>query len=223
MRQQYEEGGRGVRAARHVQPDNQSALDGLFETILAGLPDRIADAEALARTARDRNLDGCNGDFYFARLALARRDYTEAMNRIEACLKVRPIYSHAFYLRSQINANLDNHEQAIADILEAASINPLDPAIARHKAALLHARNNRLGTAVTSEQREEAEMAMREAILLNPNDVSLQSVYAEYRSEKEPKEALAQRQYLARRFPNKENYRLLGNMAIRIAQTEATR
>ncbi|HPD45451.1 MAG TPA: tetratricopeptide repeat protein [Anaerohalosphaeraceae bacterium] len=221
MRQQYEEAAAAYEQARHVQPDNQSALDGLFETILAGLPDRIADAEALARTARDRNLDGCNGDFYFARLALARRDYTEAMNRIEACLKVRPIYSHAFYLRSQINANLDNHEQAIADILEAASINPLDPAIARHKAALLHARNNRLGTAVTSEQREEAEMAMREAILLNPNDVSLQSVYAEYRSEKEPKEALAQRQYLARRFPNKENYRLLGNMAMRIAQTES--
>jgi tetratricopeptide (TPR) repeat protein len=220
-RGQYSEATAAYSEALRVQPDDQRAIDGLFETILVGRPDNLDEAQALAETARTKNLDQCEGNFYLARLAYARKDYQEALNRIEQCLKMRPIYAHAYYLRSQVNAALDKHEQSVQDAQTASQMNPTDPVIAKQKAAVLHARNLQLGAAVTGEQREETETAMREAILLNPMDWSVQSVYAEYRSERHPEEALAQRQYLARRFPNLANHLLLGNMAMKMGLRES--
>ncbi len=220
VRGRYEEAAAAYRTAITAAPDDIRAINALFETILLGQPDRLDEARELAEKARRDNLDGCQGNYYLARLAYARQDYQEALHRIEECLKVKPIFAGAYHLRSQVNAALNNNDQAISDASTAGQMNPLDPAIARHKAALLAARNRRLGPAATGEQREQAENAMREAIMLNPNDWTLQSAYAEQRSATHPEEALAQRQYLARRFPHVDNFALLGSMAMKMGLRE---
>lgn len=220
-RGQYSEATAAYAEAFQAQPDDRRVIDGYFEILLAEQPNDLNPARSVAEKARANNLDQCQGAFYLARLAYAGKNYQDAMNRIEECLKARPIFSHAYYLRSLINAALDNHDQSVQDALTASQMNPVDPVIARQKAAVLLARNTRLGAAVTGEQREQTEDAMREAIVLNPNDGSVRSAYAEYRSERHPEEAIAQRQYLIRQFPNFTNHLLLGNMAMKMGLKEA--
>jgi len=203
--------------AMQINPDDSRAVEGLFETILAGLPDRLDQARALAEKARHLNLDGCQGEFYMARLARAAGEHSKALDRLDKCLKARPIYAHAYLLRSQIHSDSNDHEQCLRDAQTAADMNPLDPAIARWRAEVLLARHTRLGAAVTAVQREQTEDALRYAVVLNPLDWSLQSRYAEYRSDAYPEESLAQRQFLAKRFPVLENFVLLGDMAKRMA------
>jgi tetratricopeptide (TPR) repeat protein len=190
----------------------------LFEIALAHKDWQAA--EQVAENARLENLDDCQGLFFAARLALAREDYSDAMTQINEALKQRPVFSHAYVLRSNINAALGNDRLAVEDASRAASLNPLDGNIAKGLASALVQRNRKLGEDVSPEQLTETINALHKAIRVNPSDLQLQSFYAEYIGQQRPDEALAIRQRLLKAFPNPENALLLGRMAMRLALAE---
>ncbi|MHC4616620.1 MAG: tetratricopeptide repeat protein [Planctomycetota bacterium] len=209
-------------ASRRTAESTESrrvAASYLFEIALA--TEDFETAEQIAQTGRRENLDDCEGQFFAARLAMTRSNYSDALTNIDACLKQRPVFSRGFLLRSNINAALGNEHVSVGDIQKAASLNPLDGTIARGLALVLYRRNQRLGDNVSSDQVIEADRALRKAISLNPRDLQLQSFYAEYISATRPSNALAIRQHLQKVAPSVENALLLGKMAMRIAGGEA--
>ncbi|MHC4645344.1 MAG: tetratricopeptide repeat protein [Planctomycetota bacterium] len=171
-------------------------------------------AGQIAEQARRQDLDDCGGHFFAARLAVARQQHEKALAELEECLKYRPLFSHALWLRSNVNAALGNEHVSIEDARQATSLNPLDNKIARTLALLLYQRNRRLGAGVSAEQTIESRTALRRAMNLNPRDSQLRSVYAESVSDDNPDEALAIRQSLLEINPTVENAILLGQMAL---------
>ena len=195
------------------------AVSYLFEIALGGKDWKRA--EEIVETVRRENIDRCGGQFFAARLAVAKGEYKDALARLEECLKQRPIFSLGFMLRSNVNAILGNEHSSIEDARKAASLNPLDGTIARVLANVLYRRNKKLGLNVTSEQLIETRKALGNAIALNPGDMELLSGYAEYISETEPLEALAIRQNLQKVAPSVSNAVLLGRLAMKMALEEA--
>jgi len=177
-------------------------------------------AEQMVELARRQNLDDCQGQLFAARSAVAKGEFNDALAKINECLRQRPIFSHGFLLRSNINAVLGNEHASTEDIRKATSLNPLDGAIARRLAAVLYLRNQKLGDNVTSEQKIETRSALERAIRLNPGDLALLSDYAEYISATEPSKALAIRQTLQKNAPNLQNAILLGRLATKMALKE---
>ncbi len=190
----------------------------LFEMALSAKD--MALAEELVQQARNKNLDECEGNLFAARLAMAKGDSQIALDRLNNCLKIRPVFPNGYLLRSQVNGSLGNYDGAVSDAKTAQRFNPLDEAIAKQVAAVLYNRNLRLRGNVTSDQIAKTEQALVRAMVLNPDDWNLRSIYAEYISEREPAQALAVRQGLLRRFPNVDNSVMLGNMAMRMALKE---
>jgi tetratricopeptide (TPR) repeat protein len=199
-------------------PDEKRVVAVLFDIAL--LSEDMVLAEELVQQARNKNLDDCEGNLFAARLDMVKGDSQSALGRLNDCLKARPVFANGYLLRSQVNGDLGNYEEAVSDIEMARRFNPLDKVIARRVAAVLYNRNLRLGTNVSSEQITETEQALGRAILLNTDDWNLRSIYAEYISEREPAKALAMRQLLVGRFPNVDNNLMLGNMAMRMAVKE---
>jgi len=178
-------------------------------------------ARKAANIARVENLDDCEGQYFYARLAFAQNDYEQALNYIESALNLRPIFSHGYMLRSMIHGDLGNNVASIEDAREAVDLSPTNPDHVRRLALVLYQRNQRLGdNNVTSEQDAETRSAFEQALALNPSDRQLLSLYAEYISDTEPSRALAIRQYLYRSNSNIENALLLGVMAMKIANSE---
>jgi len=182
-------------------------------------------AEQMVELARRENLDNCQGQLFAARLDVAKREFNDALSKINECLRQRPIFSHGYLLRSNINAVLGNEHASIEDIRKATFLNPLDGPIAKRLAAVLYLRNQKLGDNVSSEQMVEARSALERAIRLNPGDLPLLSDYAEYISATEPSRALAIRQTLQKNAPNLQNAILLGRLATKMAlkETDAQR
>ena len=182
-------------------------------------------AEQIVNLARQENIDDCEGNFFAARLAVAKEEYKDALARINECLRQKPVFSRGLMLRSNINAALGNEHASIEDARMAASMNPLDGAIAKVLANALYQRNNKLGDSVSSDQIIETRDALDNAVVLNLDDLQLRSFYAEYISETEPMRALAIRQFLQKSAPTVRNAVLLGRLATRIAfqQTNADR
>jgi tetratricopeptide (TPR) repeat protein len=182
-------------------------------------------AQQVADTASRENLDGCGGRIFATRLAMARGQFDNALKTVNECLEQNPVFSHAFMLRSEINAALGNEHASVQDIRKAASLNPLDGIIAKALASVLYRRNQRLGDSVSSEQIIEVRSALENAVTLNPGDLSLMSLYAEYIAPTEPMRAIAIRQDLQNAAPNMENTLLLGQLATQVAvnQTDSER
>ena len=178
-------------------------------------------AEQIAETGRRENLDGCGGQFLTARLAMAKEQYEDALARLEECLRQRPVFSHGFMLRSNVNVILGNEHDALVDAQKAAALNPLEPGISKGFAFALYRRNKKLGLNVTFDQIIEARDALRRALRVNPQDLELLSFYAEYISETEPSRALAIRQNLQKAVPSVSNAVLLGRLATKMALEEA--
>ena len=204
------------------------AMDYLFITAL-----KMKDwelAEQLAEAGRRENLDDCEGQFFAARLAMAKgesaeRDlakggYEKVLARLEECLKQKPVFSQAFALRSNANAALGNEYASIEDAKKAASLNPSDGTIAKQLASVLYQRNEKLGDNVSSDQMLETGNALDRALALNANDLELLSFYAEYIAKTRPKDALAIRQRLQKAIPSMQNAVLLGRMATKLASEE---
>jgi len=191
------------------------AADHLFEIVLSKKNWEMAEQNA--ELGRHENLDDCEGQFFAARLAMAKREYNEALAKLVECLKQKPVFSRAFMLRSNANTALGNEHASIEDAKRAASLNPLDKTIAKELAFVLYQRNKKLGGKVSSEQMVETEGALNRAMALNIDDSDLLSFYAEYIATKWPLNALAIRQKLQKTAPSLPNAVLLGRMATRLA------
>ena len=209
--------------AKELSDPVKAALSSLFDVSIAtkdfDLAGKILD------TIKAANLDGCGGNFYGANLSVAQKDYQQALAQINDGLKLRPIFSHGYMLRSNIYLALDNEGEAINDARKAVSLNPLDGNIAKAYANVLYQRSEKLGTNATAEIIKETKDSLMRAIALNPNEWTLQSLYAEFISEREPERALAIRQSLYRAVPNVGNAFLLGRMSAKlgIKETDAAK
>jgi tetratricopeptide (TPR) repeat protein len=206
------------KKAYEMAPGEKRAVGILFDIAL--LSKDMVLAEQIVEEVRKKNLDDCEGNLFAARLDISREDFQNASNRLSKCLEMLPIFPNGYLLRSQVNNNIGNYDEAISDAKMAYRLNPTDAGFAKQLAATLYNRNLRLGRSVSSEQIAETEQALGMAIVLNPDDWSLRSINAEYISEREPAKALAARQRLLARFPNVDNSLMLGNMAMRMALKE---
>jgi tetratricopeptide (TPR) repeat protein len=177
-------------------------------------------AEQITETTRSENLDNCQGLIVATRLAMAKGEFEDALAKIDECLSQRPVFSYAYMLRSDINASLGNEHASMEDIRKAASLNPLDGIIAKASANVLYRRNQKLGDSVSSGQIVEVRTALERAIALNPGDLALLGLYAEYIAPTEPLRAVAIRQDLQRAAPNMDNALLLGQLATDVAVKE---
>jgi tetratricopeptide (TPR) repeat protein len=175
-------------------------------------------AEETVQIARRENLDNCQGRLFEAHFDMAKHQYSDALEKINECLRQKPIFSYAYMLRSNINAVMGNEQTAIEDISKAASLNPLDGAIAKSMALFLHHR--RLGEDVSSEPAIEVKQALERAIWLNPGDVTLLSDYAEFISSADPARALEIRQTLQKNSPTLSNAVQLARLATKMALEE---
>jgi tetratricopeptide (TPR) repeat protein len=178
-------------------------------------------AQQIANFARRENIDDCEGNSFAARISMAKEEYKDALVKLNECLAQRPVFSYAYMLRSMVNASLGNEQMSIDDARKASSLNPLDGTIIKVLANALYQRNLKLEGNATSDQRMETTYALVRAISLNPMDMRLQSIYAEYISDEDPENALAIRQSLQRNVPSMENALLLGRMAMKMAYEEA--
>ena len=177
-------------------------------------------AEQIVEIVRRKNLDDCDGKFFAARIAAAKGQYNDAVSLIDECLLLRPVFSRAYMLRSSVNNALGNERASIEDAQRAYSLNPLDGSIARVLAGVLYARNKRLGGNVSPDQILEEEAAWNRALALNPADLQLRSLYAQYLTEKKPQDALAILQNLQKVTPSVDNAVLLGKIATKVAQEQ---
>jgi tetratricopeptide (TPR) repeat protein len=182
-------------------------------------------ADKIVQTARQENYDDCSGDFFAARVALAKEQYETALASIDSALSQRPVFGYGYLLRSRIDVALGNEAAALTDIRTASSTNPFDKTIARELANRLYIRNQNLGKNVSSSQLAEAKGALDWAMALNPGDLQLMSFYAEYIGEDEPNRALALRQSLQENMPSMQNALLLARLATRLGldSTDAQR
>ncbi|MHC4116492.1 MAG: tetratricopeptide repeat protein [Planctomycetota bacterium] len=174
-------------------------------------------AEEVVKAARQGDLDDCRGQVFATRLAVARGEYKDALSRIDECLKQKPIFSFGYMLRSKINAALGNEHASMEDIQQAASLNPLDGTIAKASASLLYSRNQRLGANLSPAQIAETREALERAVSLNPRDLPLLGLYADYIASAEPLRAVAIRQDLQKAQPSVENAVMLGRLATQVA------
>jgi len=195
------------------------AIDHLFDIALEAENWKLG--EEVVETVRRTNLDDCHGNFFAARLSAAVGDFKEALVRADECLKQKPVFSYGYMVRSRIYAELGNDHASMDDLRRAAAFNPMDGTIARIIANALYLRNQKLGDKVSAGQVTEAEDALLRAISLNPGDLGLLSLYADYIAGKEPRRAIAIRQDLQQANPNMENAIMLGKLATDVAVKEA--
>jgi tetratricopeptide (TPR) repeat protein len=192
----------------------KNAVDNLFNAALVQQEWQLAmDIQAAAKR---KNLDGCEGNFYAARLAAAKKDKA-SLGLLDECLKEKPIFSFGFLLRSNVWAIMGNEKEAIDDAKKAVMQNPQDGAIAKNLASLLFLRNQNLGKTVSNDQKDDLKSALDLAMRDNNGDMELFSFYAEFISDSQPDKALAIRRYLLQKYPNVSNAMLLGQMAVRRA------
>jgi tetratricopeptide (TPR) repeat protein len=195
----------------------------LFDVALEEKNWEIADK--IVQTAKQENYDDCSGDFFAARVALAKEQYEAALASIDSALSQRPVFGYGHLLRSRIDIALGNETAALTDIRMASSTSPFDKTIARELANRLYLRNQNLGKNVSYSQLAEAKGALDWAMALNPNDSQLMSFYAEYIGENDPNRALALRQSLQENMPSVHNALLLARLATRLGldSTDAQR
>jgi tetratricopeptide (TPR) repeat protein len=189
----------------------------LFDIALALEKKDWETTDKIVQIAQKENIDGCSGNFFAARVAIAKGQYDSALASINDALAQRPVFGYGYLLRARINAALGNETAALTDIQTAATTNPMDKSIARELANRLYVRNQKLGSNVSSAQSAEARNALDWAMALNPGDLDLMSFYAEYISDSEPNRALAIRQNLQENSPSMQNALLLARLASHLA------
>ncbi len=198
--------------------DNPAVLQAQFETAVQ--EENIPQAESLLRTIRAQNIDGCEGNLFAAEVQFMKGDYQLALRRLDEALAIQPLAGQIYYLKGRVYEKLEDYEAAIESFQAAQQMDPLNGTYVRSKASVIYARNVKLGSKTTPQQQAEAQQAITQAMILNPNDWRLQSVYAEAISEDNPDQALSLRQLLLKNYPTVENALMLGNMAARLAKSE---
>jgi tetratricopeptide (TPR) repeat protein len=222
--QHYRSVGKVDLAKEHYQkayqlaPDNIEVCSGYFGFLLDQKD--IKTAESVYQKIRDKNPDGCEGNLFAAQLEIARDNYTAALRRLDECLALRPSLTTAAILKSQVYLQQKNYTAAVENATQAFQMDPQNGVAARQLASSLFERNRDLGSKVTDQQLAEADRAVGLAMVLNPGEWQLQSVYAETLYQQDPQRALAMRQVLLKNNPNPTNAIMLANMAMRQAQDE---
>ncbi len=204
--------------ARKAKPEDFVVLGKLFEIYVA--TEQLEKAQEIAEYARDKNIDLCEGNLFLAELAISQGDYEQALRRLNNCLEFRPLYPTIYSQRSVVNEQLGNIDQAIEDAKKAIHIKPMDNITSKRLAGLLARKYVSLGKTATIDLYSEVDTSFRRAILLNPRDWQIQSMYASFINEKRPDEALAIHQRIAESYPNVINYVKLGNNALQMALEE---
>ena len=207
-----------LKEARAASPSDKQIAGTLFGLYLA--KNELELAAELAKLAQSEDLDECNGDYFGARLDIANEEYQSAIARLDKCLEIHPIFSYAYFLKSQVYTTLENHDEAIDNAKIAAKINPKALAIARQYASVLFARHDRSGGTFSAEEFTETENALLMAISLDQNDWLLRGTYADFIKDRDPDKAMSMLQGLQKYRPNLENSLVLGNIAVRIAKKE---
>lgn len=198
--------------------DDYMAMVKVFDLALSlGKTDR---AKELADRARRDNLDECEGNIFLSQLDIYNDDFESALDRLNRCLDFRPINGNIYFLRSQVHEQLGNQEENLADLKQAVKINPLNGRYAASLAVKLYQQTRSTGAAITPELRQETEQAIQNAIVLNPTESQLQSMYATYISDTQPEKALAIVQSLRKANPNLYNNLMLGRVATNMAMRE---
>jgi len=204
--------------AVEAKPSDTIAASSLLDIALANKAFELA--EQLAKMARRENLDQCEGNVFAAHIAIAKKQYDQALARIDEALRQRPVYSLMYSLRRSANKALGNSSEAIEDAKKAIDMNPMNGAIAKQLAALLYQRNQQLGDKTTPEEIAETKRALNRARGLNPADPELLRLYIEYISQTNSQEALALLQRLYKAVPTPQNAIFLGNLATKLANEE---
>ncbi|MFH1615668.1 MAG: tetratricopeptide repeat protein [Planctomycetota bacterium] len=202
-----------------IKPSDTIAIGTLFDLALS--QKEMGLAREFAEKARRLNLDECEGNIFAARIALAEKQYKDAIARIDDALKLRPVFAFAYTLRSSVNISLGNEADAIADAQKATTLDVMNGTIAKQYASLLYQRDLKLKGSLTAEQAAQTKKSLERATVLNPADLELFSFYAEYISQENPDQALAYRIRLQKAVPSIPNAILLGNLATRMAMDVA--
>lgn len=206
------------KKAYEIEPENTAVIISLFDKAL--LEKDLTLAEQIVEKVRNDNIDKCGGELFSARLDIIREDFNSALNRLDNCLEMLPIFSYGYLLRSQVHKKLGNHDEAIKDVTEACVTDPFNSTSARQMASLLYERNLRLGRNVSPEQIAETEKAFIRATFLNPTNSAIQNAYAEYIHKRDPKKALALQEKFQRKNPTIGNILSYANMAMKTARGE---
>ncbi|KKL26592.1 hypothetical protein LCGC14_2393750, partial [marine sediment metagenome] len=207
-----------LKEARAASPSDKQIAGALFNLYLA--KNELELAAELAQLAQSEDLDECNGDYFGARLDIANEEYQSAIARLDKCLEIHPIFSYAYFLKSQVYTILENHDEAIDNAKIAAKMNPNAPVIARQYASVMFARHNRSGGTFSAEEFTETENALLIAISLDPSDWQLRGTYADFIKDRDPDKAMSMLQGLQKYQPTLENSLVLGNIAVTIAKKE---
>lgn len=214
----YDNALKSLRSVPKEDENNSPVLVQKFEIVLAQKD--IQEAERLLGPLRNQNADFCEGNFFSAQVEELKGNDSLALRRLEECLMLQPLSSEVYFVKSRIYNKLEDYDLAIENLQTATRMDPLNPLYLRNLTSVLFARNAKLGSKVTPQQKEEAQQAIQNAKSLNPADWQLQSVYAESIFESDPDQALAIRQDLLKNHPTATNALMLGNMAMRIARSE---
>ncbi len=182
--------------------------------------DKLDRARELAELSRRENLDQCEGNIFLSQIDIYNDDFESAIERLNRCVEFRPVNGNIYFLRGQVHDQLGNKEEAMADLKQAVKINPLNGKYATQLAVKLYQQTRVPGGSITIEQRQEAEQAIQNAIVLNPTEPQLQSMYASYISDTQPEKALAIVQSLQKANPNLYNNLMLGRVATTMAMRE---
>lgn len=209
------------QAAVEISNDDFDAVGGVFDTALK--LDDIETASGILPLARKNNFDECGGEFFSARIDIAKKLYDDALKGLDECLNKRPIFPYAFLLKSQAYAGKGDHENAVKNAVKAASINSLDGMVAKQVVLAIEARNIALGSRLDDSHRAEMKQALIKAMALNKGEWQIQSMYAKYISETEPENAISVQQNLAKRVPTVDNNLALGQMSMNLAIREITK
>ncbi|MBN1817070.1 MAG: tetratricopeptide repeat protein [Sedimentisphaerales bacterium] len=219
--QDYEKAASYYQNAISAAKDDKQKLQAVQAYFNLALANKEYDTAArLVEQVKTDNLDQSNGQFFAARLVQVQGQLEEALRRINSVLDRRPLFAQAYTVRSQIRWDLQQPAEAIKDISEASRIAPLNPGIARQKATILFDRFQQSSGPADSERAEELGRALAHAMMLNPKDIGLVSLYAEYIKDYKPNQALAIRQQLFRGYPSVNHAALLSDLAFRMAQKE---
>ncbi len=204
------------KQALELEPENEQLIASVFDSAVASQD--FETAESLWEDILELNIDKCGGTFFSGRLAMAQENYEKAKDRFRECIEIRPLFPIAYLNMSIIYNSEGEITRAIEYAEEAVELNPLNPQITMNQAMLLYKRNQQLGADVTVNQREETANAILRAIKMNPSNINLQSIYAEYIADSSPENALAIRQSIFNSRPTKENALLLARMALKNAK-----
>lgn len=177
-------------------------------------------AEKVVQIVKAKDLDGCQGQLYAGRLALAQEQYKAALGYLDECLDRRPIFSYGYMLRGRIHAAMGDTQASIEDARRALSLNPTESLAAKSLAEALLSRDRELGQSLSSEQRAETEAALQRAIRLDPGDTEMLVAYANVIGERKPLTALALRQTIQANAPSFNNAVMLGRLATQIGDSE---